>query len=108
MNIVNRGFLFIKPKNAFIDWAQKIAPELLIDQHAEGSVYLIEEDFWDDELIINKYAVQMAAQEFSAITTEEALWPKWQETQEFENYFVVELGCTCFDLLSSSLEREAI
>ncbi len=45
MNLVNRGFIFIKPRPAFIEWARQIDPELLIDEQAEGSVYLIEEDF---------------------------------------------------------------
>ena len=45
MNIVNRGFIFVKPKNPFISWAQSNNPEIVIDENAEGSVYLIEECF---------------------------------------------------------------
>ena len=45
MNIVNRVFIFVKPKNPFISWAQSNNPEIIIDENAEGSVYLIEECF---------------------------------------------------------------
>ena len=70
MKIVNRGFIFIKPSPAFIEWVKQIDPELLIDEQAEGSVYLIEEEFWDDELILKNYAKKIAAQEMSGITEE--------------------------------------
>ena len=56
MNLVNRGFVFVRPRAAFVAWARQIDPEMLIDEHAEGSIYLIEEEFWDDELVLKNYA----------------------------------------------------
>lgn len=107
MNLVNRGFIFIKPRPAFIDWAQQIEPELLIDEQAEGSVYLIEEEFWDDELVLKNYAKKIAAQEMSAITEDETLWIQWSNMEEFEALFSVEMGCSCIDLLALPLAKEA-
>lgn len=107
MNLVNRGFIFIKPRPAFIEWAHQIDPELLIDEQAEGSVYLIEEEFWDDELVIKHYAKKIAAQEMSAITADETLWIQWNNMEEFEALFSVELGCSCIDLLALPLAKEA-
>ena len=43
MKLINRGFLLAKPKNAFIEWATEIDPELMMDENSEGSLYLIEE-----------------------------------------------------------------
>lgn len=108
MNLVNRGFIFVKAKPAFIKWAQQIDPELLIDEQAEGSVYLIEEEFWDDELILKQYAKKIASQEFSSITEDETTWPKWTELAEFEAFFRIDMGCTCIDLLKEPLQKEAI
>jgi hypothetical protein len=108
MNLINRGFIFIKPKAAFVTWALSLDPNLLIDTHAEGSVYLIEEEFWDDELILNQYAKKIAQQEFMSINDDASTWPSCNEATEFENLFTYELGCTCVDLLKIPLEKELL
>ena len=108
MNLVNRGFIFVKARTVFIKWAQTIDPDLLIDEQAEGSVYLIEEEFWDDELILKTYAKKIASHEFGSITDAEELWLPWTTTEEFEALFTVELGCTCLDLRKEPLQKEAI
>ena len=54
MNLVNRGFIFVRPSKPFIDWAKEIDTDLVMDENAEGSIYLIEEEFWDDELILKQ------------------------------------------------------
>ena len=108
MHLLNRGFLFIKPKEAFINWAQQNNPELLIDANAEGSVYLIEEEFWDDELILKQYAKKIAQQEFTSINDDAETWPTCNDTNEFESLFSYELGCTCVDLLKIPLEKEQL
>ncbi len=108
MNLVNRGFIFIKPRPAFIEWARQIDPELLIDEQAEGSVYLIEEEFWDDELILKNYAKKIASHEFGCITEDQTQWVKWSNIAEFEALFSIELGCSCIDFLALPLDKEAI
>jgi hypothetical protein len=108
MNLVNRGFIFVKARPVFIKWAQTIDPDLLIDEQAEGSVYLIEEEFWDDELILKTYAKKIASHEFGSITEAEELWLPWTTIEEFEALFTVELGCTCLDLRKEPLQKEAI
>ena len=42
----------VKPKQLFIDWALSVDPQLMMDEDSEGSVYLIEEEFWDDDLLV--------------------------------------------------------
>jgi len=108
MHLLNRGFLFVKPKQAFVLWAQRNNSELLIDVDAEGSVYLIEEEFWDDELILKQYAKKIAQQEFLSINEDANTWPNCNEIAEFENFFSYELGCTCIDLLKLPLEQEKL
>jgi hypothetical protein len=108
MNLVNRGFIFVKARPAFIEWAKQIDPDLLIDEQAEGSVYLIEEEFWDDELIVKNYAKKIARHEFGCITEEEERWLTWATIEDFEALFSLEIGCTCLDLLKEPLQKEAI
>ena len=107
MNLVNRGFIFVRPRKPFIDWAKACDHDLLMDENAEGTVYLIEEEFWDDELILKQYAKKISAQEFSSISEDDTLWPKWTELAEFEAFFSIEMGCTCIDLLKEPLQKEA-
>lgn len=108
MNLVNRGFIFVRPQRPFIEWAKEMDADLVMDENAEGSIYLIEEEFWDDELVLKQYAKKIASQEFSSITEDDNLWPKWTELAEFETFFGIEMGCTCIDLLKEPLQKEAI
>ena len=104
---MNRGFIFVRPKKTFVDWAKEIDADLVMDEHAEGSIYLIEEEFWDDELVLKQYAKKIASQEFSSIIEDNAFWPKWKELIEFEKFFSIEMGCTCIDLLKEPLQKDA-
>ncbi len=107
MNLVNRGFIFVRPNKSYIQWAKEIDTDLVMDENAEGSMYMIEEEFWDDELILKQYAKKIASQEFSSITEDDSTWPKWTELTEFEAFFTIEMGCTCIDLLNETLQKEA-
>jgi hypothetical protein len=108
MKLVNRGFLLAKPTTHFIDWATQIDPELMMDENSEGSLYLIEEEFWDDELIIEKYAKKIWTQECSNIEANPKNWPALSETQTLTHFFHLELGCTVIDLLKEPLEQESL
>lgn len=108
MKLINRGFLMVKPKQAFIDWVLTIDPELLIDLDSEGSLYLIEEEFWDDDLILQKYLKQIWQQECAAILTEEAEFPDLINKENMHAYFHFDLGCTVIDFLSNPITREAL
>jgi hypothetical protein len=108
MKLINRGFLMAKPSTAFIQWATQNDPELMMDENAEGSLYLIEEEFWDDDLIIEKYAKKIWAQECSSIEDDAKKWPELSEALPFIHYFHLEIGCTVIDLLKEPLEQEAL
>lgn len=108
MKIINRGFIQVKPKQNFIDWAIQIEPDLLMDTDSEATLYLVEEDFWDDEQIIKKYALKIWKQECQSICEENELWPSINDALEVGNYFDFDLGCTVIDLLNESIQSEKI
>ena len=54
MKIIDRGFITVRPKQAFVDLANQQDEEFQIDLNAEPSVYLIEEDFFEVDPIIEK------------------------------------------------------
>ena len=61
MRIVNRGYLSVLPGEKFWEWANANCQEdNLLFQNDEPSIYLIEEDFWEEESVITAYYSKIA------------------------------------------------
>jgi len=104
MTILNRGQIVVFPTENFQLWAKENSQEdLFFSNQAEPSVYLIEEEFWEDELIIEKYRKKIMKREFSEICSEESKWPAIKDNEQFRFYFNVFLGIIVVDLLDSDL-----
>ena len=59
MKILNRGFIKITPTPTFIDWAKTVAEETpFFDANPESTIYLIEDDFWEEEKIIERNSLR--------------------------------------------------
>ena len=108
MKLINRGFLMVKPKQLFIDWAISVDPQLMMDEDSEGSVYLIEEEFWDDDLLVEKYAKKIWTQECHAITEGQTEIPSLPNLENIHEFFHFELGCTVIDMLKDPISKEDI
>ncbi|MFM6946969.1 MAG: hypothetical protein ACKOWW_07500 [Flavobacteriales bacterium] len=108
MNLVNRGFLLVKPRKAFIELALSVNPSLLLDENAEGTTYLIEEEFWDDDLLIEKYAKKIWTQEFQAISNDNPELQLPAFSGNLNEFFSIELGCTVIDLLKDTITKEEL
>ncbi len=105
MQLVNRGYILVQPLQPFIDWAAKIDPELSIGQDHEPSVYLIEEDFFDEEPIIKANYKSIFVTELEAVSEEESDFPEINMAN-FEAWFTVSLGSTVIDTMSETLDRD--
>jgi hypothetical protein len=104
MNILNRGQIVIFPTKNFEAWAiQHSKEELYFSEKPEPNVYLIEDEFWEDELIIEKYRRKIIKRECSEICTDEIKWPVIKDNEQFRFYFQVFLGIIVVDLLESDL-----
>jgi len=104
MTILNRGQIVVFPTENFQLWAKENSEEdLFFSNQSEPSVYLIEEEFWDDELIIERYRKKMVKREFSEICSNEDTWPVIKDNEQFRSYFNVFLGLIVVDLLDSDL-----
>jgi hypothetical protein len=107
MNILNRGQIVIFPTENFQQWAiQNSDEELFLSSQAEPAVYLIEEEFWEDELIIEKYRKKIMRREFSEICSDDSKWPIIKDNEQFRFYFNAFLGLIVVDLLESDLYSE--
>ena len=107
VKVVNRGFIIVKAKQPFFDWANQFDLEIFFDEEDdnEPSIYLIEEDFVDDELIIEQNFKKIFRMELEAITEEEEEWPKIS-LATFNDWFTCELGSMVFDLLDQPIISE--
>lgn len=107
MTILNRGQIVVFPTENFQNWAKQNSEEdLFFSSQAEPSVYLIEEEFWDDEHIIEKYRKKILKRELSEICLDDSKWPIIKDNEQFRSYFNVFLGLIVVDLLESDLTCE--
>ncbi len=109
MKLVNRGFIKITPTETFIAWAKTVSEETpFFDNTPEPTIYLIEDDFWEDEKILEKYFKKIVKQEFGAIEEDKENQPQITDLELFNIYFQSELGTFVYDLLSDSLQSEKL
>ncbi len=107
MKTVNRGFISITPTPLFIKWVGNNSDEeQFFTDNPEQSIYLIEDDFWDDEITIKKYFKKIVSAEFLAVCSSEDKFPKIETLDEFKSYFSFNLGTIVQDLLKVKLENE--
>lgn len=105
MKIVNRGYIIIHPKQPFIDWAVSQDEEYELDEYSEPNIYLIEEDFFEDEPVIKANFKKIFKNELNAVSDEEEIYPDIT-MENFEEWFSVILGNTVFDCEKGNLKGE--
>ena len=107
MKILNRGFILVIPKTNFIKEVMSHAQSknVLTPNSSEPSVYLIEEDFWDDEVILKKYHKKIISAELRQIEQEKNIHVEHINFENFHEYFEVNMGNLVFDLEDRSIER---
>ena len=110
MDILNRGFLTVRPKQAFLDWAHQIDKEVFFDESdsIESNTYLIEDDFFEIEPVIEKHFKKIFKHELSVITEDEELWPETRTQEIFHAWFQIEFGSIVVDLEKTDLISEKI
>lgn len=104
MKTINRAYIQVTPTKEF--WAliaSKIIDKEFIDFH-EPSIYLIEEDFWDEEEILKKYMQKIMNYEFKQLIEESAEFNIQIELTDFKRLFNVTFGATVVDSLKVPIE----
>ncbi len=105
MKFVNRGYIIVRPKEAFIVWANENDADYSDLEDNEPNVYLIEEDFFDDETVLKGYFKRIFENELFAVTDNESKFPpiRWEM---FNEWFSVQLGATVFDAETGGLQAD--
>ena len=105
MKIVNRGYIVVHPKQNYIDWANQFEEEFFMDEFSEPTIYLIEDDFFEDEQVLKGNFKKIFNNELMAVTEDEATYPEIT-LENFDNWFSYVLGTTVFDTQKSDLKAE--
>jgi hypothetical protein len=109
IKLVNRGFIHLTPTSVFMDWAKKNAEETpFFEQSPEATTYLIEEEFWEEEKILEKYFKKIFVQESIAFSEDKDTWLPCEQVEQFVTYFTVSFGTFVYDLLPQTLSSESI
>lgn len=105
MKTANRGFIIVKAAKPMIEWSEKIDEVFALDKNSEPSVYLIEEDFMDEEPILKSHFKKIFTNELNAVTDDDSTYPeiKWEV---FNDWFEIVAGTSVFDLETSDLRRD--
>ncbi len=104
--IVNRGFMIVRAKSPFVNWANGKDDEFyLIGQNPEPSVYLIEEDFMETETILKASFKRIFLNELHGVSDNESDFPEITMSN-FEAWFDIEFGGIVCDLEKAVLSRE--
>ncbi len=108
MKITNRGFIILRPQASFWRWVRSIDDQSFYEEgdHVEPSIYLIDEDFMEDEPMILQHFKQLFENELLMITEDTTLWPEQRNIALFNEWFSVELGSSVFDCEPSDLRSE--
>lgn len=110
MKLVNRGYITITPNKPFWDWANTFESdmEFSVEDGVEPNVYLITDEFFEIEPIIEQHFKKIFKNELSMITEEEEAWPENRNLDAFLEWFTLEIGSTVFDLEKSDIKVEKI
>ena len=86
-----------------IEWSEKIEGIFPLDSQSEPSVYLIEDDFIDEEPILKANFKKIFLNELNAVTNDDSLYPeiKWEV---FVEWFDIVTGTAVFDLKNTDLK----
>jgi len=85
--ILDRGFIIVETTEVFRDWLKKNSEnEFLKFDESEPSIYLIEDDFLEDDLVIKTYFEEIFMYELESTGVQESLWPEIT-FDEFNRFF---------------------
>ncbi|MFM1894600.1 MAG: hypothetical protein RIQ90_1766 [Bacteroidota bacterium] len=98
MILLDKAYVSVTPKKAFWDYISLHRDDLdeVIPFHLP-SVYLIDEDCWDEEQFVKKYAQKIAFTESSLLLELDKTYLILENWEHFHTYFTFSLGDVVFD-----------
>ncbi len=105
MNLLSRSAITISYKKPFIEWNNKLTPDMLLDENilGESKTYLTHELFDDAERLVKKYYKDIFEIELDGMWTNENDWPQKRTFKLFNEWFNYEVSDFVVDLSNKNL-----
>lgn len=105
IKILNRGYISVTPKTPFWEEVEKVNQSQIINyKNSEATIYLIEEDFWDDEVILKKHFKKIILSEKRQVDTTGELKLAQISFENIRDYFDISLGNLVIDYEDKPLQ----
>ena len=105
MKTLNRAFLYVHPTEKFWKLVGPLVEDKDFITFHEPTIYLIDEDIWDEETVIKKYMKKIVTHEFNQLVEHTEIPFEIRDTKDFASYFKVEIGGAVVDCVSAAPER---
>jgi hypothetical protein len=112
MYAINRSVAIIKPRQAFVDWANSVSDDereyTIDDLSVECNAILLPEYDSEEhsEAILEDVYAEVFEIELSSWITDEREWPKGITFGLFKEWFDVQFHSMVFDLLHDEIEKD--
>jgi hypothetical protein len=105
MRVLNRSAITISYKKPFIDWNNRLFPDLLMKENmlGESKTYLINQLFNNADQALKKYYKEIFEAELEGVCLDEEEWPEKRTFKLFNEWFSYEISDWVNDLSNQSL-----
>lgn len=98
MKVIDRGYIIVHGKEPFIEWANQQDETFQILSSNEPSIYLITDDFFEDEPVVKANYKKIFENELSMVSDNESSYPEITEVN-FNKWFKCILGNSVIDIV---------
>ena len=105
MRVLSRSAITISYKKPFIDWHNKLFPDLHFDENVlgESKTYLINEIYNNAGEVIKKHYKEIFETELEGVCIDENEWPQNRSFKLFHEWFNYEISDWVTDLSNKSI-----
>ncbi len=105
MKTINRAYLKVTPTEKFWNILEPYIEDKEFIPFHEPTLYLIEEDIWDEDHVLMKYMKKITLNEINQLTEQHVSLVETENIADFNSLFTFEIGGNVVDCITSPIER---
>lgn len=105
MKTINRAYIKITPTQKFWSILEPYIEDKEFIPFHEPTLYLIEEDVWDEDQVLMKYMKKITLNEINQLTEQQVSLEEMEHIADFSDFFSFEIGGNVVDCISAPIER---
>lgn len=105
MKTINRAYIKITPTQKFWNILEPYIEDKEFIPFHEPTLYLIEEDVWDEDQVLMKYMKKITLNEINQLTEQQVSLEEMEHIAGFSDFFSFEIGGNVVDCISAPIER---